>query len=269
MFRFGVWSKIEVMDCSFGSVDLARLRLVAFDLDGTLAPSKSPIAPAMARVLESLLVRFQVAVMSGGQLSQFRTQLLAGLDLGENARNLHLLPTCGTQYYRVADNGILQEIYVHNLDKNLRNLAKQVLETAARELGFWEEKPWGEVIEDRGTQITFSALGQDAPLDAKEAWDPDGTKKRALVSLAQPQLPELAVHAGGSTSVDVTGKGIDKAYGMRALLAQTGLRVDQVLFVGDRLDSAGNDYPVVSTGVACQAVTGWEQTLSLIEGLLD
>ena len=66
-----------------------------------------------------------------------------------------------------------------------------------RELGLWEENPWGNIIEDRGSQITFSALGQEAPLDAKRAWDPDGTKKAALRDAVQPDVPELDVRGGG------------------------------------------------------------------------
>lgn len=257
-----------MVECTFGSVNVAQLRLVAFDLDGTLAPSKSPIVPTMARALERLVSRFSVGVMSGGLLSQFQTQLLSGLNLGENAQNLHLLPTCGTQYYRLGDSGQPQALYVQTLSDAQREAARRVLESAARELGLWEDNPWGEIIEDRGTQVTFSALGQKAPLEAKLAWDSDGVKKHALARFTQQKLPDLSVRVGGSTSVDVTARGIDKAYGMRALLARTGLRVDQVLFVGDQLSPAGNDYPVVSTGVACQAVAGWEQTLSLIENLL-
>lgn len=256
------------MECSFGSVDVSQLRLVAFDLDGTLAPSKSPIVPAMARSLERLLSRFSVGVMSGGLLSQFQTQLLSGLKLGEVTGNLHLLPTCGTQYYRLDNDGQPQALYVEALSDAQRAAAVRTLEAAARELRLWEANPWGEIVEDRGTQITFSALGQRAPLEAKTAWDPDGSKKRALAVLVQRQLPDLSVQVGGTTSVDVTAQGVDKAYGMRALLAQTGLQASQALFVGDQLVPEGNDYPVVSTGVACQVVAGWEETLSWIENLL-
>ena len=116
--------------------------------------------------------------------------------------------------------------------------------------------------------MTFSALGQAAPLEAKRAWDPDGSKKQALAAAVAREVPELEVRGGGSTSVDVTAKGIDKAYGMRALLQATALAPHQVLFVGDRLDPQGNDYPVVSTSVPCQAVTGWEDTVALLTDLL-
>lgn len=256
------------MECSFGRVSLADLRLVVFDLDGTLAPSKSSMPQTIAREFEKLLSRFEVAIMSGGQLSQFQTQILSTIRLRKDSQTLHFLPTCGTQHYLVDRRGQIRQLYLHKLKESDRTEAKRTLETVAKELGYWETNPWGEIIEDRQTQITFSALGQKAPLEAKRNWDPGGEKKRKLVARTQPRLPRLSVRAGGSTSVDVTAKGIDKAYGMRALLTQTGFSPAQVIFIGDRFNPEGNDYPVVSTGVACQAVTDWQDTLNLMQKLL-
>ena len=75
-------------------------RLVAFDLDDTLAPSKSPVDPRMARLLGRLLDVMEVCVISGGRFEQFRDQLLSRLPAGSRLERLHLMPTCGTRYYR-------------------------------------------------------------------------------------------------------------------------------------------------------------------------
>ena len=120
-------------------------------------------------------------------------------------------------------------------------------------------------VEDRGSQITFSALGQDAPLEEKRAWDPDGGKKEALRAACAALLPELEVRSGGSTSVDVTRKGIDKAYGIGELSSQTGIAVSDMLFVGDRLDEGGNDYPVLRLGIDAHPVGGWRDTARFVE----
>ena len=80
-------------------------------------------------------------------------------------------------------------------------------------------------------------------------------------------LPDLEVRSGGSTSVDITLKGVDKAYGMKALSEQTGIALEDMLFVGDRLDPDGNDYPVKAIGVPCHAVTGWEDTAAFVADL--
>jgi phosphomannomutase len=100
------------------------------------------------------------------------------------------------------------------------------------------------------------------------AWDPTGSKKTALRDAVAARIPDLEVRSGGSTSVDITHRGIDKAYGMTKLAEQTGIALGDMLFVGDRLDEAGNDYPVLALGVPCRAVEGWEQTVDFLDALI-
>ena len=245
------------------------VKLVAFDLDDTLAPSKSPLPPQMDVALRSLLDHVEVCIISGGQMGQFRTQVLDNLHASdEELSRLHLMPTCGTRYYRF-EGGQWVERYAHDLDPEVAARVIESLECHARELGLWEENPWGNIIEDRGSQITFSALGQEAPLDTKRAWDPDGTKKAALRDAVQPDVPELDVRGGGSTSVDITTRGIDKAYGMGKLVEETGIPASEMLFIGDRLDPEGNDYPVKAAGYATRGVSGWEECVEVIRELVD
>ncbi|WP_294178146.1 HAD-IIB family hydrolase [uncultured Schumannella sp.] len=244
-------------------------RLVAFDLDDTLAASKSPLDPRMASLIVELLGAVEVCVISGGNFAQFELQLVDNLPLDhpDALARLHLMPTCGTQYFLFQDGGWAAQ-YAENLSEEQKASALAAVEQEAKRLGFWESETWGPILEDRGSQITFSALGQAAPVDAKKAWDPSGEKKNALRSAVQELLPELEVRSGGSTSVDITRRGIDKAYGMRKLAELTGIPLDDMLFVGDRLDPDGNDYPVKAMGVECVAVEGWEDTAEFIRGFL-
>ncbi len=96
------------------------------------------------------------------------------------------------------------------------------LKKALDESGFKIEKVWGEEIEDRGSQITFSALGQQAPLEEKNKWDPDFTKRKKIKGILDTLIPEFSVRMGGATSIDVTKLGIDKAYGVRKLTRHPG-----------------------------------------------
>lgn len=244
-------------------------RLVAFDLDDTLAPSKAAIDPRIGALLIALAERVEVAIISGGQLAQFRTQVVERLPAAsaDALSRLHLLPTCGTQYYRVTPDG-LTTVYALSLTDAEKSQALAAVEEEARRLDLWASDTWGDILEDRGSQITFSALGQSAPLEAKLAWDPTGAKKNALRAAVAERLPDLEVRSGGSTSVDITHRGIDKAYGMRRLAEQTGIPLDDMLFFGDRLDPDGNDYPVLALGVECRAVEGWEETAELLDALL-
>ncbi|WP_029149497.1 HAD-IIB family hydrolase [Microbacterium indicum] len=246
----------------------AAPRLVAFDLDDTLAPSKSPVDPRVAEQLVALASRVEVAIISGGRMAQFQAQVVDRLPGAPDAlAHMHLLPTCGTQYWR-HDGDAFRALYERDLTDDEKSRALAAVEVEARRLGYWEERTWGPILEDRGSQITFSALGQAAPVDAKKAWDPTSEKKSALRDAVAARLPDLEVRSGGSTSVDITRRGIDKAYGMRQLAEQTGIDLADMVFYGDRLDPDGNDYPVREMGVACVAVDGWEDTAAKLDVLI-
>ena len=245
---------------------VSRLRLVAFDLDDTLAASKCRLETAMVAALASLLDRWDVCIISGGSVAQFEDQVLAAAASDWDLSRLHLMPTCGTQYLRWA--GHWASRYAETLTQDERRTAMEALERSARLLGYWETSPWGARIEDRGTQITFSALGQQAPVEAKGRWDPDGSKRCRLRDLVQQGLAGLDVRVGGSTSLDVTRMGIDKSYGMRKLATELEVGYDEMLFIGDRLEPGGNDFAVRALGIPCVAVQGWQDTLAIIGRLV-
>jgi phosphomannomutase len=126
---------------------------------------------------------------------------------------------------------------------------------------------WDEQIEDRGSQVTFSALGQDAPVAHKRTWDPDGTKKRKLRDYVANAIPEFDVRVGSCTSLDVTKPGMES---IRHQKTHRVTRCDKKegSFVGDRLSKGGNDYPVKAMGVDCLAVTRCQDTALVIQTML-
>jgi len=245
-----------------------RRKVIAFDLDDTLAVTKSPISDEMSDLLGKLLEKFDVCVISGGRFEQFMTQVIERLEVSPKLlENLHLMPTCGTRYYRFKDGDWHQE-YAEDLSSSDKELIIKTLSEGAKHLGYWEEKPYGEIVEDRGSQITFSALGQQAPPEEKYKWDPNGIKKHKLRDYAAPLLPHLEVRVGGTTSVDVTKVGIDKAYGMNKLMEVLKVKKQEILFVGDKLEEGGNDYPVKAIGIDTIAVERWEDTALVIRTIL-
>lgn len=223
----------------------------------------------MAGLLVDLLDVVEVCVISGGNFAQFESQLIANLPLEhpEALSRLHLMPTCGTQYY-LYQSGEWRQQYAENLTDDQKIAALAAVEFEAKRLGLWESETWGPILEDRGSQITFSALGQAAPVEAKKAWDPTGEKKNSLRAAVEPHLPQLEVRSGGSTSIDITRRGIDKAYGMRKLFELTGVGFDEMIFVGDRLDPDGNDFPVIALGIPTHAVDGWHDTAEFVAEFL-
>lgn len=244
-------------------------KIIAFDLDDTLAVTKSPISPRMAELLGRLLAKYEVCVISGGKFEQFKKQVVDRLDVApELMAKLHLMPTCGTRYHRFK-NGEWQMVYAEDLTVEQKERIRQVLEQSAKEVGLWEDNPYGEIIEDRGSQVTYSALGQEAPAELKYKWAQDHeADKQVLRAKIAERLPDLEVRLGGTTSVDITRTGIDKAFGMKRLLEATGYQKEEILFMGDKLSEGGNDYPVKAMGIDSIAVEGWETTAFVIEGIL-
>ena len=245
-------------------------KVLAFDLDDTLAITKSPISDHMAETLSKVLEDFDICVISGGRFEQFKLQIIDRLHIdARKLSRLHLMPTCGTQYYRYDDvENDWHQLYAENLTDDEKNRVTEALEKVARELGYWPENPVGEIIEDRGTQVTFSALGQQATPEDKYAWDPDNTKKLAIRDGVAELVPDLEVRAGGTTSIDVTRIGIDKAYGMQKLIDTLDISKEDILFFGDKLEEGGNDYPVKAFGVDCLDVSKWEDTVTRLETIL-
>ena len=241
-------------------------RLVVFDLDGTLARSKSPLDPVMGALLGRLLAVTRVAVISGGAWPQFNSQMLAGLAPDARLDNLSILPTCGTQFY-IRDGG-WRRLYSEDFAVEEKARIVAALHHALEASGFRAGRQWGEAIEDRGSQITFSALGQQAPLAEKSAWDPDFAKRKAIALILKALIPEFSIHLGGSSSIDVTRLGIDKAYGLHKLRETLGVEIADMLFIGDAIFPGGNDYPALEAGADCIRVRDPDETGHVIEALL-
>jgi len=242
-------------------------KLIVFDLDGTLALSKSAIDAEMGGLLAGLLGVAEVAVISGGDFPQFQTQLVSNLPQDEGIARLSLLPTSGTKFYQFAG-GTWVKRYSEDLTVEEKARITKALDDALNASGFKAEKTWGEAIEDRGSQITYSALGQQAPLEEKKHWDPDFAKRKVIQGLLAKTLPDFSVTLGGSTSVDVTKPGIDKAYGLHKLRDILTIPFAAMLYVGDALFPGGNDYPARSTGVTCIQVRDPEETKRVIETVI-
>lgn len=239
-------------------------KLVIFDLDGTLTPSKDFMRPGMAEALGALLSVAKVAVISGGSFPRFQTQFLRSFPPNQgNLINLYLLPTSGTRLYTYARDW--QEVYHEDFTPEEKMQIMDAFRTALAETGFTPpEKLYGELIEDRGSQVTFSGVGQNAPIDVKKGWDPTREKRQKIVAILQKRLVRCDARIGGMSSIDITRRGMNKAYGIHKLEQYLHIPISDMLFVGDALFVGGNDYPAKATGIDCIQVSGPEETEKLI-----
>ena len=241
--------------------------LVAFDLDGTLAESKQPLQEPMGEALANLLDVAHVAVISGGDWPQFQKQVASRLPARADLSKLWLMPTTGTKLY-VHRDGAWQTVYAELFDDATKAKILKAFDESLEATGFVPEKTWGERIEDRGSQITFSALGQEAPVAEKEHWDPKFEKRKVIQADLKQRLPGLSINMGGATSIDITQEGVDKAYGLKKLRDESGIPLDAMMFIGDAIFPGGNDYPAKELGLDTVRVRDPEETISVITAIV-
>ncbi len=241
-------------------------KLIVFDLDGTLAVSKASLDAEMSELLHKLLGVARVAIISGGGWPQFEKQILTHLPQDESLKNLSLLPTCGTQFYQFKEDWA--KLYSEDFNNEERKKIMDALKNALNTVAFKIEKTWSETIEDRGSQITYSALGQQAPIEEKGKWDPDFKKRAQIQKILATSIPEFSVRLGGTTSVDITKPGIDKAYGIMKLRDTLKIGIEEMIFIGDAIFPGGNDYPAKEAGVVSIRINGPEESKRVIEAIV-
>ncbi|WP_413061011.1 HAD-IIB family hydrolase [Sphingomonas carotinifaciens] len=242
-------------------------QLVAFDLDGTLAESKQPLGDPMGEALADLLDVAHVAVISGGDWPQFDKQVASRLPERADRSKLWLMPTTGTKLFTWQD-GQWTTVYAELFDDATKAKILEAFDASLEATGFVPEQTWGERIEDRGSQITFSALGQQAPVKEKEHWDPKFEKRKVIQADLKKRLPGLSINMGGATSIDITQEGVDKAYGLKRLHDESGIPLDAMMFIGDAIFPGGNDYPAKELGLDTVRVRDPEETLAVIAGIV-
>ena len=250
-------------------VNIKKFDLIAFDIDGTLTRSKLPLDGKMAELICWLMEEHKVAIISGAGFEQFKWQILDSLSCPpERMKNLYLLPSDGTVFCSYSNDWRCE--YDAPLSKEEKKRIKSAFENIFEKSRL--ESPdeiYGELVEDRGAQLNFSALGQDAPIELKEKWDSDNKKREQMIVILKGALPGFSMRIGGTTSIEITKDGIDKAYGLKKLMERTSISKEKMLYVGDKLFKGGNDEPALKLGIECRTVKDPEETKKVILELLE
>ena len=254
-------------------------KVIAFDIDDTLNVAKTPMPKEMAEVFAKLLDYYPVCVISGQKVGQFMIQIVNPMDemaTPERLKNLHLMTAQGTQYYvykggngdQPDDLANWNQVYTYPMTDEQITKITEAIEQAAKELGYWCENPAGEIVENRDSQVTFSALGQAAKPEDKYPWDPDHHKRNEIAARARELAPEFDYEVAGTTSINVFLPGMNKTFGMTKLMEQLGISREDILYFGDMTQPGGNDYPVVEMGIETVAVRTWEDTLYALRAIV-
>lgn len=236
-----------------------------FDLDNTLTESRSVITPAMAQALIQLReLGNDIIVVSGAAMSQIDFQV----GNGETKRPWTYMAQNGNH---VVYNS--EELWNNKLDADIKvaiyeHIGK-VMSLARIAL------PWGralqDLIEDRGSQISFSFVGHYAPLKDKKQFDPTGSLRKIVLDIVEKKLEDnsvveqrrFEVRVAGTTCLDYFKKGSNKGHNIKALIRARDWKESECVYVGDALFPGGNDESVIGV-ISTVQVSSPDDTLSFI-----
>jgi phosphomannomutase len=243
-------------------------KAIAFDVDDTLSESKQSLDVNMGALLGELSTLVPIAIISGGKLEQLQKQVIGHI-AHPNYENFYLFPTGGAAAFTFQESGTLVSLYEHRLSEDEVKLivkeSSRIIEESRLLIG---KTLYGEIIEARGSGIAISLLGQEAPPHVKKEFDPDQKKRLSLLPLLQSTLPDFSIKIGGSTTIDISKAGIDKAYGMREFSKLINIPEKDILYVGDALYPGGNDEAVLKTKLRVHAVKNKDETAAFLTSLL-
>ena len=242
-------------------------KAVIFDLDDTLAESFKPPKDSVVEKLARLLERIPVAIMSAAGFPRIEADFLHKLTSSPRIDSFFIFPNSSAQCY-VHGDGAWKCAYDFLLSTEDRARIRTALEESVVETALELNPRYEPRVIDRDVQIAYAALGLEATEADKKAWDPDKSKRKKPKTALEKRLPDFEVLIGGKTTIDITHKGINKAYGVTWLSKKLDLPASKVLYVGDAFYEGGNDTVVIPTGVQVKAVAGPSETEVVLDELL-
>lgn len=264
--NLGVTEHMPVCSPLCYCLPMESTKVAIFDLDDTLAESFQPPKPEMIERLSRLLPLIPVAIMTGAGFERVQKDIL--MVLPQLTANLYIFPNSATQCYTYRDASWHLE-YNHVFTEDERTRIKAVLHEYLEHTELVARAPhFGERIIDREAQIAFTIVGIDASQDVKKGWDPDGAKRRTIVEILKSKIGEFEILTGGLSTIDITRKDTNKAYGVRWLAEKLRIPPEDMFYVGDALYNGGNDQVVIATGVKTKQVSGPSETTIIIDELL-
>lgn len=243
-------------------------KIVVFDMDDTLTKSRSVADEEMIRVFEELSTKYKVSIITWWNFNQIKKQIIGHLDNKKaNFENIFLFPTNGTKMMFFEDSKFVEK-YSEDFTEDEVNLIEKTFNKAIKDLDLLPEKQYGPLLDNRWGQITYAALWKDVPLEIKSSWDPDSKKRLSIRDYIKDDLKDFQIWVAGRSSIDITRKGIDKAYGIVKIMENLDILKQEILFIWDALFEWWNDYPVKAFWVDTKQVENPEDTKKIIKSLI-
>ncbi len=247
-------------------IQLQEKTVIIADVDETICESNQVISPETAEVVNKLIkTGMAFAVISGTDVKELQRMVSSGLE-----EEHHLLAASGTQYYHQGRKGISTEIYSLELPQEERRVLLAALQKLIQHFSIPCHSPDHDQILDRKSQVTFSAIGRNAPLHLKKEFDPSGEKRKEWIEFLKNCLPQDAYELtiGGTTSIDITPQGRTKEHGIRAFARHHNIELSRIIYLGDKIYPGGNDYEA-SKAVDCIAVRNHHDACETLKKVLE
>lgn len=241
------------------AVHKTPLRLLAFDLDGTLTQHKSPLEDSIRKTLDALSEQYKLLMIGAGRCERIFSQMLG--------YPIDIIGNYGMEFAQYnAEAGALDMVFSHVLPCDRETMAARI--TALRtQFGFTDYA--GDSVEFHASGcVTFPILGTKAQLPDKLAFDPDRSRRRPLLPIVRAANPEYNVFVGGTSSFDMTPGAYDKYQALDRYCREYGYAHDEVLFVGDDFGEGGNDEAVYVSDIAFLPITDYRTFPALMKQFL-
>ncbi len=238
---------------------MENIKLIAFDLDGTLTQHKTPLSEEYRELLFKLQEKYMLVMSGAGQTIRIYEQM--------NRFPIDIIGNYGMQYSRYRkDTDNIETVYDISLPCN-RELCEYRINLLRKKYGYTRYS--GDNVEYHPSGcITFPILGTSADKEDKLHFDPDRSKRRAFYHEVKKLFSEYNVFIGGSSSFDMAPLPYDKYYALDKYCAQKGFKHSEVIFVGDDYGIGGNDEPVYNSDFGFIKIDDYREFGNKIKQLL-
>ena len=233
------------------------LKLIAFDLDGTLTQHRTKLDDEHRELLDKLSKKYKLLMVGAGAALRIHGQM--------NNYPIDIIGNYGLQYAEYRDGELrLVRDEVAACDKESCTARVNALR---EKYGFLDYA--GDSVEFHlSGSVTFPILGTKAKQEDKLAFDPDKQKRRKIYGEVCRVFSEYNVFVGGSSSFDIVPKPYDKYYALDKYCRENGILHNEVLFVGDDFGEGGNDEPVYLSDFPFRKVDDYLNCKNILADLL-
>ena len=240
-------------------IDTSKLKVIAFDLDGTLTQHRTPLDEKNRAVLDKLSKKYRILMVGAGMCARIFGQM--------GGYPVDILGNYGLQYAKynkeTKNIDVVRDTVVPcDRERTAKNVA-----LLREEFGFTEFAGEGVEFHASGA-VTFPILGKSAKIEDKLAFDPDRAKRRPMYPRVKELFPEYTVFIGGSSSFDFSGKQYNKYDAIMRYAKEHGYQKEEILFFGDDFGDGGGDSHVRLGGLDYIEITDYTRLQEFIQPLL-